>query len=204
MEFDKSRVFSAVNADELHEGDKVIVSNVLSMIKEYVKRDIFIRELYRVERDNYSNRFVIKSDEYDSDGDVLCYSLAYLVERKENCTNCVENGRAHGCIPMDDDKITRCFDYKPKTEKQHYRPFRDTDELIKVWCEYKCPAHNHRERGLTMPFIWVRSKFNKDHKGVLINNYFGEYVELNKVQCFLSRLFDEYTFLDGSPCGVEA
>ena len=37
MEFDKSRVFSAVNADELPIGSKVILGNTLSELKEAVE-----------------------------------------------------------------------------------------------------------------------------------------------------------------------
>ena len=91
-------------------------------------------------------------------------------------------------------------------KQKKYRPFRDTDELIKVWdAKYRDAYGLERiNNGLDMPHIWVRSKFNKDHKGCLITNFFDKYVLMNNQQCFLSRLFDEYTFLDGSVCGVEA
>ena len=194
MEFDISRCYSAINADELKPGDKVIVADTLKDLKSAVDTALYVYELTDILTESSEDRFFVND---------RCYLLAYLVERKENCTNCVENGKVHGCIPMDDDKITRCFDYKPKTDK-HYRPFRDTDELIKVWCEYKCPAHNHRERGLTMPFIWVRRK-KANSKGQLITEFGdGWGVGVGRGEAYnMTDLLVHFTFLDGSPCGVE-
>lgn len=232
MEFDKSRVFTALNADELKRGDKVFVADQLSVLKQRVqegKKNSAI-VLQKINGEDWGRRFGLTMSDF---------ALAYLVERAENCTNCDTTCMA--CIKPD--KTFRCEDYSPKTEKKaekkncyncrltytrngvmrcmmndqrcnnpevacyhhepktekHCRPFKDTDELIGAWKNKMWGGFNKN----TMPLIWVRSKFNKDHKGVLINNYFGEYVELGKVQCFLSRLFDEYTFLDGTICGVE-
>lgn len=202
MEFNKNRVFTSLNADELRAGDKVIVSYNLYGLKEQVKMftESVIDVIEVIQDEDYFNRFKIKHGE--------SFPLAYLVERAENCTNCgAEPCGYRANHDSEDNKINKCpLWFQPKTEQKaepHYRPFKDTDELIKEWDEkfylnFK-PSHDP----LTMPLIWVRSKFNKDHKGVLISNYFGEYVELGKVQCFLSRLFDEYVFLDGSICGVE-
>ena len=192
MEFDKSRVFTSLNADELKVGDKVIGGCCLADLK--YKEGVETVDVILDEGEEY--RITTKEGCY--------YSLAYLVEKKENCTNC---GRVW-CEEQENQehlKVECCNEWmKPKeskTEKveKHYRPFANTNELIKVWCE-KAKA---TPPILDMPYIWVRSKFNKDHKGCLITNFFGKYVLMNNQQCFLSRLFDEYTFLDGSVCGVE-
>ena len=173
MEFDKSKVYSAVNADELHEGDKVIVAYSLSYLKHCVECDECMDEIVSILSDDNQNRFLISGSR--------TFALAYLVERAETPElTSLGNGQY--------------------IERKHYRPFYNTDELIEEWDKklgYRDPT------GLAKPYIWVRSKFNKDHKGCLITNFFGKYIMMNNQQCFLSRLFDEYTFLDGSPCGVE-
>lgn len=209
MEFDKSRCYSALNADELKPGDKVVVADDLATLKRCVKDNSPIDTIRMIGEEDYLYRFGVKDN-------CVSFALAYLVEMKENCTNCERLGKT--CKSREDDKITCCFDYKPKTEQKaempelislgngqyaerekHYRPFKDTDELIKTWIAKRMITFPD----LCMPHIWVRSKFNKAHKGCLITNFFGIYVMMNNQQCFLSRLFDEYTFLDGSPCGVE-
>lgn len=116
---------------------------------------------------------------------------------KNKCSNCLMN-------EVCSEKVKELYNDAPcpyfKTEKK-YRPFRDTDELIKVWCN-KCPAHNHRERGLTMPLIWVR------HKEVGSKSLITDFVDdvaviVGTEGNGLQELFYKYTFLDGSPCGVE-
>lgn len=200
MEFDKSRVYTALNADELKAGDKVIVADDMASLRTNVEDNQEPFVLMEVLIEDERARF--RAKKYTAFNDWL---LAYLVERKENCTNCgnYDDVFCSGVVELKKDKkLHRCAEYKPKTEPKtepHYRPFKDTDELIKVWGE-KAKA---TPPVLDMPYIWVRSKFNKAHKGCLITNFFGIYVLMNNQQCFLSRLFDEYTFLDGSPCGVE-
>ena len=198
MEFKKERVYSAVNADELKPGDKVIVADRLSDLKILIQENA-ISTLKKVKGENKGYRFDV--------GVGIPYALAYLVKRKENCANC-----SHSCK-----SINPCLHYEPKTdtpelislgngqyvERKHYRPFKDTDELVKVWCEYKCPAHNHRERGLTMPFIWVRRK-ECNCKGQLITKFSDPLWVIMSTEAYnMTALFEHFTFLDGSPCGVE-
>ena len=76
MEFDKSRVYTAVNADELRVGSKCIFADSLATLKACVETENpRIRILEKVEKENYINRF-ISNDTYN------CYymNLAYLVE----------------------------------------------------------------------------------------------------------------------------
>ena len=121
------------------------------------------------------------------------YALAYLVERAENCTNC----GARWVCPLnapENPSITRCNAYEPLklNTEPHYRPFKDTDELIKVWDAKIGTPKWGTDGDLTMPLIWVRNKSNK--KPWLINE-FGKRI--------LDYLFTNCEFLDGSPCGVE-
>ena len=202
MEFDRSRCYSAINADELHEGDKVLTSNNLASLKEAVRLNVEPSVIVTIWAEMYNKRFKCKSTDtiYDAE-------LAYLVERAENCTNCERLGKT--CNSREDDKITCCFDYKPKTEQKaepHYRPFKDTDELIKVWdAKYRYAYGLDRiDRGLDMPHIWVRYK-ECEGDGLLLTSYDKEngVVNVDGIGYDLKYLFELFTFLDGSPCGVE-
>lgn len=258
MEFDKSRCYSALNADELKAGDKVIVANSLYLLRQAMSNND-IKTINAIQSDDNLDRFIV--DDYSD-----AYAFAYLVERAENCTNC-EHKCEPSCSkknwPIEAVKLFRCVNYiaepktaekncencsrrqwcktrqhrvdfqmsvddyaceewKPKTtekccanekpdlvslgngqyaERKKYRPFKDTDELIKVWCEHKCPAHNHRERDMTMPLIWVRHKSTAKKDLIVAFNdtlFATVYAEGN-----MYKLFELYEFLDGSPCGVE-
>jgi hypothetical protein len=74
MEFDKSRVYTALNADELKVGSKVIFADALEELKVNVKcnRNNYI--LKYIQPENSSARF------YDG---VYAWHLAYLVEEPE-------------------------------------------------------------------------------------------------------------------------
>ena len=232
MEFDKSRVYTAVNAHELHKGDKVIVADTLNTLRQRVQKADRIWAIKQINPDDCQYRF--ESNDRIS-------SLAYLVERSENCTNCVENGRVHGCTPMDDDLLTRCWNYKPITKQKvdmpeltslgngqyverkntdynhceeakkacvmtnacpvkHYRPFKNTYELITAW-EKKVPCNGRRPTN-TMPLIWVQSK-DKFKSIDLITGFDTFIVSIGIDDNSLGDLLRDYTFLDGSPCGVE-
>ena len=75
MEFDRSRVYSAVNADELKPGDKVIVAYDLATLKRCVKDNNPIDTLCRIGEEEYMFRFGVK-------GNCAAFALAYLVEKK--------------------------------------------------------------------------------------------------------------------------
>lgn len=74
MEFDNSKVYTALNADELEIGSKVIVANDLAHLKVFV-RDDFICILEKVLDEESTCRFVAN--------DGAPYSLAYLVSEPE-------------------------------------------------------------------------------------------------------------------------
>lgn len=74
MEFDNSRVYTALNADELEIGSKVIVANNLAHLKVFVHDD-FTCILEKVLDEENICRFVAD--------DGAPYSLAYLVSEPE-------------------------------------------------------------------------------------------------------------------------
>lgn len=72
MNFDKSRVYTALNADELKVGSKVIVANALQTLKKHVAHESSNTvTLVGISDESYSDRFF--------DG-TTNWCLAYLVE----------------------------------------------------------------------------------------------------------------------------
>lgn len=258
MKFDKSRCYSALNADELRAGDKVIVANTLKDLKSAVDIALYVYELTDILTESSEDRFFVND---------RCYLLAYLVEIRENCTNCgcvhcwyrekhgIDEQRLHTCSrriePKTQQKVEKdcdncgqrcdgygkgevCSQWIPKAEKhtdynhceearkayvcamtnvcpnKHYRPFKDTDELIKVWdAKYRYAYGLERiDRGLDMPHIWVRHKGDATDRGHLIVSFSNNgcsVIDVDDIRVMLwEMLFGEWEFLDGSPCGVEA
>ena len=76
MEFDKSRVYTALNADELKVGSIIIVADNIANLYDNVKVGNCIRTLKRVLPESVKDRFeiiLLTNDEFDS------WNLAYLV-----------------------------------------------------------------------------------------------------------------------------
>lgn len=192
MEFDKNKVYTAVNADELSPGDKVICANDVGHLKHYVTSNGAVLELQSILDEDNRLRFVAGT------GKVL-FALAYLVERAQSCKNCIKlYGGKEG-----DNAVYK--DYEPvetKTIKKHYRPFKNTDELIEEWDKklgYRDPT------GLAKPYIWVKYKYDNS-KGSLITVFGDDYIYLGDKDADIMTMYDlfnNYIFLDGSPCGVK-
>lgn len=83
MEFDKSRVYTALNADEVKPGSRVIVADDLDALRKKVEKDT---EQYpfdevnldKVNRDSNPYRFAIAG---------ISYMLCYLVKEPRRMTN---------------------------------------------------------------------------------------------------------------------
>ena len=72
MEFDKSRVYTAVNADELKIGSKCIFADSLGALRDYVKSDCTKEMLKGIEDEHEEERFRSEQDSL--------WHLAYLIE----------------------------------------------------------------------------------------------------------------------------
>lgn len=77
MEFDKSRVYTAVNAEELKVGSKVFVAKNLHTLHAQVCEYRHIGTLIEIRSEDYQDRFIT---EFDSDGAKVATTLAYLIE----------------------------------------------------------------------------------------------------------------------------
>ena len=75
MEFDKSRVYSAANADELKIGSRVIVADNLEGLRNKVEVGGYVTKLLSIGPDNVEYRFGIDNGLGED-----VFALAYLVE----------------------------------------------------------------------------------------------------------------------------
>ena len=162
MTFDKNKVYTALNADEVKVGSKGYFADSITELKNKIKdEDEEFSEVGKVYTENNVYRF--------SDSNGLDYSLFYLVK---------------------------------EPEEETYRPYETTDEMIEDFKErakkhynanfFKCPMFHTS--------IWVKDK--KSNSKYLISA-FGEIdVYLSSIDEYsLELLFEDFTYLDGSPCG---
>lgn len=170
MEFDKTKVYTAQNADEIKTGSKGYLADNIAELQRcvfYEDKDYFFTikgilsedENYRFLADNYS-------------GNEVSWNLFYLVEEpKEN----------------------KCRPYKDIAElKQDFsgRYNSNTD-----WNGKVNPMYN--------PLIWVKSKRTGNQRLITVLNSDNNCVRLSSISVELRELFEDYVYLDGSPCGIE-
>lgn len=82
-------------------------------------------------------------------------------------------------------------DYRIKPEST-YRPYKDTDEMIEDFKRRAEIATNE----MSLPWIWIMSK--KDGYRYLLSIFGTVTVDGTN----FSDLLDDFTYLDGSPCGI--
>ena len=93
---------------------------------------------------------------------------------------------------------------------KQYRPFNDCDELIEHYQKKyeSAVGYDIYFPSLYKPSIWVKSKaygtdnlitaFDNDNESIG-----GSCVFFQDIWVDMKELFDNFTFLDGSPCGLE-
>lgn len=214
MDFDKSRVYTAVNAEDLHEGDLCVFADTLGVLKERVYNDIGVGKLFDIREEDEVMRFVSEDDDWGK----ICYGLAYLVcpARNVEAYKAWKEGEAVEVTPYnprhtytriendgEEPDWTQGY-YRPVEEKpkeKKYRSFKDCKELCDFW--YTKTAVN--VPSYAMPLIWVSYKATNDIETCkdLITGFCGNLIHITGDVVTLQELFEKYTFLDGTPCGVE-
>lgn len=124
MKFDKNRVYTAVNADELKPGDRVIVADTISGLREHVEND-FVSIVDCIASEDVLYRFQVVYKEV-----LTTSALAYLVERKDEnkdeiinkLKNEIKELKAH-CRAVDDvnTKMKNCTNCKYGAHYNYYR-----------------------------------------------------------------------------------
>lgn len=216
MIFDKSKVYTALNADELSVGDIVYLADNIATLRRGVEigdisnvsilQNIYCEEeMFRFEDENQIN-----------------YSFAYLIcpERNAAAFKAWHEGKKIEMEYAEPDEnessVWRLFEneepnwykfhYRPaqeKTAEKEYRPFASLDELRAEFVKRfktKTPSY-------ALPLIWVKSiKDNNDRyliTGYIENEEDGQLLQIGDRYYGLSVFFEGFEFLDGSPCGVK-
>ena len=128
----------------------------------------------------------------------------YRVKPECPCEDGMDSKACAGCKHSEDGKPRINKNYaegacKDCLERKRYRPYESSAEMIADYIDrfkVNCPSYCE-------PLIWVRLKVDKRER--LIVAYGTNFVEIgNKAKAVtLQKLFDDYEFLDGSPCGKE-
>lgn len=144
----------------------------------------------------------------DDKADVISSWRFFYYDPNYECKRAYEQGKTIQCRNKGDDKwmvtsnpkwLDTC-EYRVKPEKK-WRPFKDVAELKQTWLA----KNGAKSKGdLYEPFIWVRDKKRPDITR-LITGFNGgcQCVAIAGQWHILEGLFDDYEFLDGTPCGVE-
>ena len=161
MEFDKSRIYTVVNTDEVKLGSiGYFADNIYSLqhAVQYNEKGYFgkVEDI----KDNCTGfRFVADNG--------ACFSLFYLVE---------EPG------------------------KEEFRPYKDVDEMVEDFVK----RFNVDVQPYEMPLIWIKTK-DADKK-YLIARFASAVTICHNTEVYtptFEDLAEAYTYLDGSPCGIE-
>ena len=88
------------------------------------------------------------------------------------------------------------YDYRVKEEPK-YVPYENTEELIEDFCK----RSGAKRSPMGEPFIWVEYKAEVNIAKCLITSFTDSFAYISSKKYSLSELFDDFTFLDGSPCG---
>lgn len=88
------------------------------------------------------------------------------------------------------------YDYRVKEEPK-YRPYENTEEMINDFCE----RSGAKRSPMGDPFIYVKIKENECKD--IITSYDDKYttVRVGTAWFRLDRIFEDCTYIDGSPCG---
>ena len=136
-------------------------------------------------------------------------SVSGSVSEKHTCKECIGEtvfkGKNAYCKNRNCD-LPACDNFKSKTEK-HYRPFNNCDELVEIYhnrafIPIVAEGLNQKLKRMYRPEIWVKEKETEIEQ--LITGFGDTVVKFSPDYTItLKSLLEHYTFLDGSPCGVE-
>ena len=163
MEFDKSKVYTTINAGELKAGSKGFFSVTLRGLKKVVEsEDIsFFGTLREIRDEQKTMRFSSGHSNYE---------LFYLVEA-------------------------------PK--EKEFRPYKDTDEMIE---DFKKRYNFYggwtgKNNPMYCPLIWLKNRISGEKNLITFYSDFRVFVPAGIFT--LDVLFNQFTYLDGSPVGIE-
>lgn len=128
--------------------------------------------------------------------------IEYRVKPDCPCNDGLDSKVCVGCEHSEDGKRHPFENYHcygcDKSSKKKYRPYKDSAEMITDFTarfKVKCPPYAE-------PLIWVKGK-ETDIK-FLVFAFYKAFIKFNDDSPLMFKeLFDDYTYLDGSPVGME-
>lgn len=167
MEFDKSKVFTALNAGEVKVGSKGYFADNIAELQRCV---------------------------FTEDKDYFCTITGIMPESESY------RFLADVCNNKEVSWLLFYFVEEPKEKKFH--SYKDTDEMIEDFCgHFNLIPQDHR-----LPTLWVKFKTDVARKYLIIRltqDTVTLCLESDILTLSLDVLAEKYTYLDGSPCGIE-
>ena len=161
MEFDKSRIYTVVNADEVKLGSAGYFADSIYSLQQAVQHND--KECFGkvdcIKGTNTGFRFVADNG--------TCFSLFYFIEEQE---------------------------------EKKFHPYRDSDEMVE---DFK-KRFNVKVPPYEMPLIWIKMK--DTDKKYLVVRFASTLTICHNDEVYtptFEYLVKGYTYLDGSPCGIE-
>lgn len=108
-----------------------------------------------------------------------------------------------------DNRIDKAFFYLVEESKEKFRPYKDTDEMIE---DFKKRYNSYggwsgKDNPMYNPMIWIKAKGAEKNKYLITRFHENTNVTMNFNQDVfttgLPTLLDDYTYLDGTPCGIK-
>lgn len=162
MKFDVNKVFTALNADELKMGDKVILADDISTLKTLVDREENIVIIDHIGDEDVACRFSYFWKENDEE---YAHALAYLVRRKEE--------KKFRPYKDTDEMIT---DYK-----RRFNVACPDYELPSIWLNYKFSATKNVPQ--IVEYGKTRVYLSNLRECVYCNDLFAKYEYLDGTPC---------------------
>lgn len=173
MEFDISRVYTMLTADEVKEGSEGYFADNFKDLKDIIAREFSesYGKIRKINAEGYSLRF-LKEDDYD-------FGLFYLIK---------------------------------EPEENKFRPYSNPDEMIE---DFKKRYNSYggwsgKENPMYSPLIWIKSKDTGFRHLVTDYGDNDNCSHCNKICIWIGtlpinfkELYENYTYLDGTPCGIK-
>lgn len=173
MEFDISRVYTMLNADEVKEGSEGYFANNFKGLKDIIAHEFSecYGKISKIKTEGHSLRF-LKEDDY-------CFGLFYLIK---------------------------------ESQEEKFRPYSNPDEMIE---DFKRRYNSYddwsgKDNPMYNPMIWIKSKDTGFRHLVTDYGDNDNCGHCNKICIWIGtpsinfkELYENYTYLDGTPCGIK-
>lgn len=161
MEFDKSRIYTMVNADKIKLGSEGYFADNIYYLQQAVQHDNidtgYFGKVVDIKDIGTGFRFVADNG--------LCFSLFYFIKEQE---------------------------------ENKFRPFKNTDDMITEFCRR---SGNLLLANINIPVIYFKNK--KSGRSYIMSAFDCHLVKISHEVYDMVDLFNNFTFIDDSPCGIE-